>query len=98
MSADLDDWLWKRRGRFLGARHFLSDESVKLLPIERLPLEEFSRDFLQLIAMGRQYLLCVGVGMVEKDFRPPRRYPGPSPRCNRAAFDRPGKEIGAGRS
>ena len=68
MNADLDDWLWKRRGRFLGARHLLSHKFVKLLPIERLPLEEFSRDSLQLIVLGGQYMLRVGVGMVEKDF------------------------------
>ena len=36
--------------------------------IERLPLEEFSRDLSQLIVLGGQYLLRVGVGMVEKDF------------------------------
>jgi hypothetical protein len=54
LSIDLDSWLWQRRGWFLGARHFLSHESIELLRIERLLLKEFPGDFLQLVAMCRQ--------------------------------------------
>jgi hypothetical protein len=67
-ESDLHCWLRQRRSWFLGVRHFLSDQTIELLRIERLFLEEFSRDFLQLIAMRRQYLLGVAIGMVEKNF------------------------------
>jgi hypothetical protein len=44
--------LGQRWRGFFGARHFLADEPVKLLAVEALFLQQFTGDFLELVAMS----------------------------------------------